>query len=174
MSTNTATRTNTQTSSLTQVVYVTRKVQADFLAIMDTYDYFSENYAEKLIADIRTFLDEDVIDAVKFTWKETGTNDVLEELRYKVIAGGVGLADDRPGGIRYNAALKDADFTVYVTYNDKWKNFSEAQKIAIREDMLLTWGPGGTLNYSKGSWSASDKTYSQNGQDGVSRQRFSR
>jgi hypothetical protein len=99
MSTSTATRTATQTSSLTKVVYVTRKVQADFLAIMDTYNYFDEDYARKLIADVRTFLDEDVIDAVKFVWKQRGTNTVLEEIRYTVIAGGIGLADDRPGGI---------------------------------------------------------------------------
>ena len=69
MSTSTATRTATQTSSLTKVVYVTRKVQADFLAIIDTYNYFDEDYARKLIADVRTFLDEYVIDAVKFVWK---------------------------------------------------------------------------------------------------------
>ena len=174
MSTSTGTQSNTQTSSLTKVVYVTRKVQADFLAIMDTYGYFSQDYATKLIADVRTFLDEDVIDAVKFTWKETGTNNVLEEMRYMVIAGGVGLADDRPGGIRYFATLKDADFTVYVTYNSKWKNFSDEQKEAVRGDLVLSWGPSGSLNYSKGSWGVADKTYSQNGQDGLSRQRFSR
>ena len=110
MLTATATRTATQTSSLTKVVYVTRKVQADFLAILDTYHYFAEDYAIQLIADVRTFLDEAVIDAVKFTWKEAGTNTVLEEIRYMVISGSVGLADDRPGGIRYNTALKSADF----------------------------------------------------------------
>ena len=99
MSTGTATRLATQTSSLTKIVYVTRKVQADFLAIMDTYGYFSEDYARNLIADVRTFLDEDVIDAVKFVWKSVGINEVLEEIRYVVITGGIGLADDRPGAL---------------------------------------------------------------------------
>jgi hypothetical protein len=172
MSTATATRTATQTSSLTKVVYVTRKVQADFLAILDTYQYFSEDYAVKLIADVRTFLDEDVINAVKFIWKEAGTNNVLEELRYVVISGGVGLADDRPGGIRYNPALKHADFTVHVTYNDRWKNMNSQQQQTVHDGLRLSWGPAGTLNYSLGRWQT-DKTYST-GDYGVSRQRFTR
>jgi hypothetical protein len=172
LSTGTATRPATQTISLTKIVYVTRKVQADFLAIMDTYGYFSEDYAKKLIADVRTFLDEDVIDAVKFIWKEAGTNDVLEELRYVVISGSIGLADDRPGGIRYNAALKNADFTVYVTYNDRWKNMNEQEKQAVRDSLQLSWGPGGTLNYSQGYWQT-DKIYSS-GDYGLSRRRFTR
>lgn len=172
MSTGTATHTATQTSSLTKVVYVTRKVQADFLAIIDTYNYFSEDYAIKLIADVRTFLDEDVISAVKFIWKEAGTNDVLEEIRYVVISGGIGLADDRPGGIRYNPALKSADFTVYVTYNNRWNNMNDQQKQAVRDALKLPWGPAGTLNYNQGSWQT-DKTYSS-GDYGLSRHRFTR
>lgn len=174
MSTGTATRSSTETSSLTKVVYVTRKVQADFLAIMDTYDYFTTDYAKNLIADVRTYLDEEVIDAVKFTWKDAGTNNVLEELRYTVIAGGIGLADDPPGGIRYYASLKNADFTVYVTYNDRWKKLTAQEQKAIRDDLVLAWGPGGVLNYNNGTWGVADKSYSQNSQDGLSRQRFSR
>jgi hypothetical protein len=172
MATSTATRSATQTSSLTKVIYVTRKVQADFLAIMDSYGYFTEEYAQKLIADVRTFLDEEVIDTVKFAWKEPGTNDVLEELRYVVISGGVGLADDRPGGILYNAILKTADFTVHVTYNERWRKMNETERGAVHEDLRLPWGPGGVLNYSKGSWQP-DRTYSS-GDYGLTRQRFTR
>ena len=172
MSISTASHTATQASSFTKIVKVTRQVQADFLAIIDTYNYFSEDYAVKLIADVRTFLDEDVIDTVKFTWKEAGTNKVLEEIRYVVISGGIGLADDRPGGIRYNLALKSANFTVYVTYNDRWKKMNDQQRKAVCAPLKLTWGPGGTLNYSQGSWQT-DKTYSS-GDYGLSRQRFTR
>lgn len=172
MSTGTVTRSATQSSSFTKIVYVTRKVQADFLAIMDTYGYFSEGYAKKLIEDVRTFLDEDVINKVKFIWKETGTSDVLEEIRYTVISGGIGLADDRPGGITYNKALKEADFTVRVTYNDRWDNMDEQQRRVVRDTLRLSWGPGGVLNYSQGSWQT-DKIYSS-GDYGLSRQRFTR
>jgi len=172
MSTGTMTRSATQTSSFTKIVYVTRKVQADFLAILDTYGYFSEDYAVALIADLRTFLDEDAIGAVKFVWKEAGTNYVMEELRYTVIVGGVGLADDRPGGIGYNPALADADFTVHVTYNDHWKRMSEEERQVVRHGLRLNWGPAGTLNYSNGCWQAY-RTYSSRGY-GLSRRSFSR
>jgi len=172
MSTSTIARSATQTSSYAQIVYVTRKVQADFLAVLDTYEYFSEAYACKLIQDIRTFLDEEVIGAVKFVWKEAGTNYVMEELRYTVIIGGVGLADDRPGGIGYNPALADADFTIHVTYNDRWRMMSAEAKQAVRDALLLNWGPAGTLNYSNGAWRAG-RTYSSGGY-GLSRRSFGR
>jgi hypothetical protein len=172
MSTGTVTRSATQTSSYTKIVYVTRKVQADLLAILDTYDYFSEDHAVALIADLRTFLDEDVIGAVKFVWKEPGTYYVMEELRYTVIVGGVRLADDRPGGIGCNPALADADFTVHVTYNDRWWKMSAEDRQAVHEVLLLNWGPAGTLSYSNGTWRAG-RMYSSSGY-GLSRRSFSR
>ena len=172
MPTATATRAGTQTSALTSVIHDTRKVQADLFAVISTYGYFSEDHAANIIADVRTFLDNKVISAIKFTWKKVSTRDVIEEIRYNVVSGGVSLADDKPGGIRYNPALADADFTTYVTYNDRWEKRSEQEKQTVREDLVLSWGPGGTLNYSNGQWLNADKVYSNNGQDGLSRQRF--
>ena len=58
----TSTRTASATSTVTKIVYVTRKVQADFLAILETYGYFSEAYAQNIIHDVRVFLDEEVIE----------------------------------------------------------------------------------------------------------------
>lgn len=172
MATGTVTRTATQATTYTRIVYVTRKVQADFLAILDTYRYFPEEFAQKLIADVRTFLDDEVIDSVKFTWKESGTSDVLEELRYSVLIGGLGLADDRPGGITYNPALVGADFTVYVTYNAHWSSMTDYDRQVVRANLKLSWGPAGVLNYTKGNWQQ-DRTYSNDGY-AIARQRFCR
>lgn len=166
----TSARTTTLTSTLTKVVYVTRKVQADLLAIQDLYDYFPESYAQDIIHDIRHFLDEEVIDRVKFIWIEVGGNRVLEELEYRVIAGGIGLADHRPGGIRYQWQLEQTDFKVRMKYNKRWDNMYEPQKVAIRNGLNLPWGPAGQLDYSGGHWVA-DRTYSQDGY-GLVRRRF--
>lgn len=168
-----ATRSITQSSTLTKVVYVTRKVQADFLEILDTYGYFGEAYAQKIIADIRLFLDEEVIGSVHFIWRKNNSNYVLEELKYTVIAGGIGLADDRPGGITYRVDLQSADFEVRVRYNDRWRNMPEVEKQAVRNRLVLNWGPGGRLDYTGGTWTT-DKTYSQDGSDGLVRARFTR
>ena len=54
----TQTRTATQTSTLTKVVYVTRKVQADLFALVDTYGQISQSYTEQLIHDLRLLLDQ--------------------------------------------------------------------------------------------------------------------
>ncbi len=172
MPTATSTRTTTQTSTLTKVVYVTRKVKADLLAILDTYGYFSESYAQDVIHDVRVFLDEEVVDRVKFVWTRPGGSYVLEELDYQVTSGDVGLADDRAGGIKYRDDLGGADFRVRVTYNSRWRSIGAQGQAAIRADLSLQWGPAGTLDYSGGRWVA-DRTYSRDGY-GLSRSRFTR
>jgi Bacterial HORMA domain family 1 len=164
------TRANTQTSTLTRVIYVTRKVQADLLTVLDHYHYFSENYAQEIIHDIRVYIDEEVISHVKFIWITSGTSLVLEELDYYVISNGIGLADDRSGGIRFRSELSKASFQVRITYNDRWHKMPEAEKKEIRASLKLTWGTASQLTYDAGQWS-SERTYSQNGL-GVSRSRY--
>jgi hypothetical protein len=170
--TSTSTRTATTTSTVTKIVYVTRKVQADFLAILETYGYFQEDYAQHLIHDVRVFLDEEVIDHIRFVWTRSSSAYVLEELNYTVVVGGVELADDHSGGIRYQAALANASFHVRVTYNVRWKDLAENDKSAIRKGLYLNWGSAGQLDYSGGKWTT-DRTYSRDGYSLV-RQRFER
>lgn len=166
------TRSTTQTSTHSKVIHVTRKVQADLLAILDHYGYFSEDYAQKLINDIRVFIDEETIDRVKFTWTRSGSNVVLEELDYEVVWGNIGLVDDRSGGIRYRFELTTANFQVHITYSDRWRKMPEDQKKLIREDLKLEWRPANQLDYSGGQWS-SERSYSKDGL-GLSRSRFTR
>lgn len=168
----TSTRTATATSTAPKIVYVTRKVLTDFLAILETYGYFSEDYAQQLIQDVRVFLDEEVIDHVRFVWTRPSSTYVIEELNYTVVAGGVELSDDHAGGIRYQATLANASFHVRVTYNTRWEEMSERERSAIREDLILNWGPAGQLDYSGGKWTA-DRTYSRDGY-GLVLQRFER
>jgi hypothetical protein len=159
MASGTSTSTRTVTSTITKVVYVTRKVQADFLAILDTYGYFSEEYATQVIYDVRVLLDEEVIKHVHFIWTRRGSTHVLDEFRYTVVQGSTGLADDRPGGIGYLADLAHADFHVRLTYNERWHQLTEASRDEIRQRLQLRWGPAGTLDYTGGSLTA-DRTYS--------------
>jgi Bacterial HORMA domain family 1 len=164
------TRSNEQTNTLSKVISVTRKVQADLLTILDHYQYFSEDYAQELIHDIRIFIDEEVISRVKFIWIKSGTHLVLEELDYFVILNGIGLADDRSGGIRFHPDLLKATFRVRITYNERWQNISETDKQSIRDDLKLMWGAANQLTYNGGQWS-SERTYSQDGL-GLTRSRY--
>jgi hypothetical protein len=169
--TQTQTRSATQTNSFARLLYVTRKVQADLLAIVDTYGCYSEDYAIKLIKDFRVFLDEEVVDRVVFYWTTAGQSEVLYAYSYTVI-GGDALADDRSGGIRYRADLEEAPFSVRVFYAARWRQLLEADKQAIRDRLSLTWGSAGQLNFSGGRWEA-DRTYSSGGV-GLVRERFVR
>jgi hypothetical protein len=166
----TQTRTATQTSTLSRVLYVTRKVQADLFALVETYRQVSEEYAKNLIHDLRILLDEEVIDQIRFVWTVPGTNLVIGAYSYKVIATGVGLADDRSGGIGYNSALQQAEFKVRVDYNARWYAMTDTGRAAIMKDFSLSWGPGGSLDYSRGRFEA-ERTYSKDGY-GLGRERF--
>lgn len=168
----TLSRAATGTTSYTGVIHITRKVQTDMLAIGDTYDYFTEKYAQDVIHDVRIFIDEEVIDKVEFVWQKAGTKEVLDALRYIVLNGVAGLADDRPGGIKYNSALAAADFHVRVYYNSRWTKMAAAERDSVREDLTLKWGPAGKLDYSGGRW-VDDRTYSMDGK-GLARNRFVR
>ena len=168
----TQTRTATQTSTLTKVVYVTRKVQADLFALVDTYGQISESYAEQLIHDLRLLLDEEVLDKIRLLWTKAGSNQVVGAYSYQVIAAGIGLADDRSGNIRYDATLQIAEFSVRIYYNDRWRDLSEEQRRAIKSACRFSWGPGGNLDFSGGTFQA-DRTYSRDGL-GLGRKQFTR
>ena len=58
----TRTRSGTQTGTLSKIVYVARKVEADLLAIIDTYCYGSEQWAINVMHDVRVLMDEEVIE----------------------------------------------------------------------------------------------------------------
>jgi hypothetical protein len=168
----TLSRSATGTTPYTSVLHITRKVQADMLAIGETYEYFEEEFAQDVIHDARVFIDEKVISKVEFVWKKSGTNRVLDALRYIVVNGVAGLADDRPGGIRYDPMLASADFSVRVTYNSRWTKMDEAERNSVRSELTLRWGAAGQLDYSGGRW-VDDRTYSMDGR-GLVRKRLVR
>jgi Bacterial HORMA domain family 1 len=168
----TQTRAGTQTGTLSKIVYVARKVEADLLAIIDTYCYGSEQWAINVMHDVRVLMDEEVIEKIYLAWTRRGTNEVLDAYSYRVIIGGLGLADDRSGNIRYRSQLVGAEFHFRVDYKTRWWQLSPADKADIQERMVYRWTSGGVLDYSKGTWQG-DKTYSKDDL-GVARDRFIR
>jgi hypothetical protein len=168
----TQTRAGTQTGTLSKIVYVARKVEADLLAIIDTYGCASEQWAINVMHDVRVLMDEEVIEKVYLVWTRRGTNEVLDAYCYRVIVGGIGLADDRSGNIRYRPELVGADFNFLVDYKARWWQLTHEDKADIQERLILNWTTGGALDYSKGQWT-SDKTYSKD-DFGVARDRFIR
>ncbi len=168
----TLTRTGAATTTYERIEYVTRKVRADLFAIVDSYRYFDERRATNLIADVRTFLDEEVLDRVQFVWLRRGTQVVLEEFRYVVLADGSGCVDARSGGVPYRPELASADFRVQVTYSDRWTRLSDAEREAIRKRLVLSWGPAGRLDYAGGSW-VTDRAYAKDGY-ALERKQFTR
>jgi len=166
----TQTRTATQTSTLSKVLYVTRKVQADLFAIVDTYGQISQDYAENLIHDFRLMLDEEVIDRIDLLWTKASTNEVVGAYIYTVVSSDAGLVDDRSGGIRYDPSLVVSNFGVRIYYNERWRKMSDSEKATIRNGCHFPWGPGAALDFGRGTKTA-DRTYSKEGY-GLGRERF--
>lgn len=174
MSSHTMTRSAsaTATSTLTKVVYVTRKVQADLFNIVDTYNHITQSYAETLIHDLRILLDEEVLERIDLVWTYKNTNLVAGAYVYKVISADVGLADDRAGGIRYDSILQACDFGVRIYRNAHWWAMSDADRKAISGRCYIKWTAADALDFSQGSLS-SDRMYSNSGL-GLDRERFKR
>jgi hypothetical protein len=164
------TRTATQTSTLTKVVYVTRKVQADLFNLVDTYGQITQAYADKLIHDLRVLLDEEVLERIDFLWTSPGTNIVVGAYIYKVITADIGLVDDRAGGMRYDATLQGAAFKVRIYRNSRWYGMSNADRKAIATKCWIDWTPGEILDFSRGN-SIAERMYSNDGL-GLGRDRF--
>ncbi len=165
------TRAGTLTTTWARVKYVTRKVQADLLAILDTYGYYSEEFGLKLIKDLRVLLDDEVIWRVDFVWAKKGTNEVIESLSYTVVCGDA-LPDQDAGDVLYRPALAAsvASFSVVIYRNERWKTLQEASKQRVRERLDLDWENGADYDYGSGWW-VSDRTYSKGGY-GLERKRF--
>ncbi len=168
----TQTRAGTQTGTLSKIVYVARKIEADLLNIIDTYGCAREQWAIDVMHDVRELMDEEVIERIYLVWTRPGTNEVLDAYSYRVIIGGLGLADDRSGNIRYRPELAGATFNLRVHYKQRWWDLQPEDKADIQRRLTLPWGPAGWLDYSKGTWT-SDRTYSKDG-FGVARERFVR
>jgi len=169
----TESRSGSLTTTWARVKYVTRKVQADLLAILDTYGYYSEAYGLKLIKDLRVLLDDEVISRVDFVWAKRGTNEVIDSLSYTVICGDA-LPDDDTGDILYYSWLSAsvASFSVVIYWNQRWRNMQEGTKDRVRSRLELDWENDADFDYGFGWWVA-DRTYSKGGY-GLERKRFMR
>jgi hypothetical protein len=169
----TQSRSSSQTTTLVRVKYVTRKVQADLLAILDTYGYYSEEYAINTIKDLRVMLDEEIIDRVDFVWIKKGTNEVLDSVSYTVVRGDA-LPDHDSGDIRYRPELAAsvASFSVVIYRNQRWRDMPEVSKRAIRSQMNDPWEGDVDHDYGFGWWTT-DRTYSKGGY-GLERKRYVR
>lgn len=154
----TRTRQATQTSSYEKILRVTRRVQADLLAIVDTYSHWTESYALDVIHDLRIFLDEEAIDPIKFLWKKPGSKKVIDGFRYSIVTGS-SLAADRAGGIAYSRELHLADFNVQVSYTKRWKEMTDSEKNGIRKRLRISWSPAGDSDYGSKRFK-SDRTFS--------------
>jgi Bacterial HORMA domain family 1 len=168
----TQTRAGSQTGTLSNIVYVARKIEADLLAIIDTYGCCTEQWSANVMHDVRVLMDEEVIERVYMAWTQRGSSEVLDAYSYRVIIAGFGLADDRSGNIRYRSDLVGAAFHFRVEYKQRWWDMSPEDKADIQVRLKLRWTTGGALDFSNGHWS-SDKTYSKD-DFGVVRDRFIR
>ena len=158
----------TAANTYSDIVSVTRKLRADLLQVLDHYGYFSEDYAEKIVHDLRVMIDEGIIEWAQLTWRSPSSNAVLAAFRYTVVVGDIGFANDRPGGIPYRPDLSAADFNVRVSYNAAGRAMSSTAKSNL--PLKLAWTPGARLDYSGSSWT-SDRNYRSN-DTGLRREAF--
>lgn len=156
-----------------QVVRVTRDARVDLLWVASAYPHqLSESEALKYINDFRVLMDEEVLKQIEYTWMLSGTDTVVDALRYTV-RGGSATSSDRPGGLKYDAVAAKATFQVLVWRDwDAFNGLPEATKQDINRRLQISWASVGAKDYSRGRWST-DRNYVQPDVS-LERQRFTR
>ena len=146
-----ATRAATTATTYQRIQYVTRKLLADLLGVLADKAHFTNEHATKLVTDIRTLLDQQVLDRITFVWFALATQVVLRELTYAVRGEGFVGTDAPSGALPFRDDLLDATFQVRITYNDRWSKLSSEGQQEIRKQLTLTWSNANALTYNNGS-----------------------
>jgi hypothetical protein len=162
----TATATRAATAATTKtyqrILYVTRKLLADLLGVLADKAHFSNEHAKKIVDDIRTLLDEQVLDRITFVWFASSTKIVLRELTYTVRGEGFVGTDAPSGALPYRQDLLDATFQVRVSYNDRWSKLGAEGQQEIRSRLVLAWSSASALTYNNGS-TQNEHAYAKDG-----------
>lgn len=150
------------TTTFQRIQYVTRKLLADLLGVLADKAHFTTDHATKIVGDIRTLLDEQVLDRITFVWVAPTTQVALREVTYVVRGEGFVGSDAPSGALPFRHDLLDATFQVRIVHNDRWSKLgAEAQK-EIRARLVLTWSNASTLAYNNGSRQA-EHAYAKDG-----------
>ncbi|MBI3009637.1 MAG: hypothetical protein HYY57_01450 [Candidatus Omnitrophica bacterium] len=161
MSYQTSTITRTQSITHTDVRYIVWKIKSDMFQLRIYHSCFSEDYEERMAADLFLWTYRGYAEKIKFTFFDPSTYKVRHEINYEIQRSGAVGSDNDAGSIPY-LDLSGITFKVLVTTNDSWRNLTETERQRFYAGLHFQWGESHlNLTYEGGSWTG-DKTYSSN------------
>ena len=163
----TQTRSASESHISTNTLAITQRLQTDLLAVKNLYECLSETSAREFVEDLRVFIEHKAISRVQFIWTHPMWGHVIGAVRYDVVAGSANLLCDRAGGISYDPELKEAPFSVWITFSSAWYGYPATTQQNIVAQLQKSWTPG-TLRFGSGSFSG-DRTYAGGGDQALHR-----
>ncbi|MCK4588195.1 hypothetical protein KAT60_00070 [Candidatus Woesebacteria bacterium] len=157
----TSTITRTQTVTHTDVRHVLWKVKSDMFQLRIFHNCFTRESEGEMASDLFQWVYRGYAERIKFTFFDPQSSEVLHEINYRIIRGGVVGSDNEAGSIPF-LDVSGATFKVFVTTNEAWRSLTDVEKQRFYNSLNLQWGSSNLrLTYSGGSWSR-DKSYARN------------
>lgn len=157
----TSTITRTQTITHTDVQYVLWKVKSDMFQLRIFHNCFTRESQDGMAGDLFQWVYRGYAERIKFTFFDPQSNEVVHEINYRIIRGGIVGSDNEAGSIPF-LDVADSTFKVFVTTNEAWRSLTDEEKQDFYDNLNLQWGNSNLrLTYSGGSWSR-DKSYARN------------
>jgi hypothetical protein len=149
------------TFTITHARHMATRVATDLKRIQRFYGAPSDAVIANYESELVQFIKADCLGNVTYGFRRNGAW-IEPTLRYAArdLAGGT-ANDDDPGRIRPGADISNASFYSYLTYNNRWYQFSEIERKDFAK--LLPFQRTGALEPAIIGYLRSDRTYSAGG-----------
>ena len=140
----TYTHSQAQTFTISNARYLASKVQTD---LMRLHRLYYADYGHPTVTEINEYYEElvllqqyNLLDEIEYGFCHKDR--WLKALKYTARQGGVLVADDDPGGIRYSDIRRDAQFTSMLRYNSRGRNNNLPDKRSFLNQTPVRRVPG--------------------------------
>lgn len=159
--------TTDHTVTRTDSKYIASKVAADLHAMRNYYGKPAESMISDLQEELAELLCGGYVKRVQYGFSRNGEKIVF--LDYETGPSGL-LQDNNSGGVFARADVSGAEWNSYMTYSEKWRSLSDADKRPILKRITIKREPGQEPKDGNGEW-VIDKSYASQG-IGIQRKTF--
>lgn len=126
------------TYTVVDVRKVMDQIHSDLRSIAQMTGYWTQSYADDVMADIIAFAENEYLDEVDIRLIGSDGKNV-RVYNYDVLRNVGGLTGARVGGNLWAGSAKRMSVT--LTYSSTWHNLDEAKKAAFKEKRKIGWSP---------------------------------
>jgi hypothetical protein len=156
----TVSRSYSESFTRTSARHVASKVAADLRFMKALYGSPSDEWIQKYLDELVELLAGRYVKTVTYGFKRD--DNWIAAVRYVADLAGNLTADDRAGGLPYDANVSGLTATSYLDYSQAWFDLTSAQRAAVEATLPFKRVGAAEPGVAGGYWEQ-DHTYSANG-----------